>query len=68
MIEWKWDWMHVVIGIAGLGCMTTVIVLGHGQTALQVIAALGGTSGVLALLKPSPAKAAPAIIVTEDPK
>lgn len=54
MTKWKWDWQHVVIGVAGLGCMTAVIALGHGQTLLQLLAALGGTTGIAALLKGSP--------------
>ena len=48
------DWQHVVIAVAGMACAATVIVLGHGQTLLQVLAALGGSTGVVALLKGSP--------------
>lgn len=50
----RWDWQHVVLAIGGGALVVAVIVLGHGQTLLQVLAALGGAGGLAALLKPSP--------------
>jgi hypothetical protein len=50
----KLDWQHAVIIVAGLGCCAAVIILGHGQTLIQVLAAAGGASGFAALLKGSP--------------
>jgi hypothetical protein len=50
----KLDWQHATIIIAGLGCCAAVIILGHGQTLIQVLAAAGGVSGAAALLKGSP--------------
>lgn len=50
----KLDWQHVVILVAGGALVVAVIALGHGDTLLQVLAALGGASGLAALLKTSP--------------
>lgn len=50
----KFDWQHVAILGIGLACMTVVIALGKGQLLLQLVAALGGLSGVAALLKQPP--------------
>ena len=44
MTDWKWDWQHVILAVAGLGFMAAVIILGHGQTLIQLFAALGGTT------------------------
>lgn len=50
----KLDWQHVAILGIGIACMTTVIALGHGDVLIRIAAALGGASGVAALLKSSP--------------
>lgn len=51
----KLDWQHVTLAVVGLGCATACILLGHGSVLLQVVAGLGGVTGVLALFKGSPA-------------
>ena len=58
------DWQTVVIAVVGIGCVTACILLGKGNTLIQVFAAIGGVSGVAALLKFSPLHGAP----TEPPK
>ena len=50
----KLDWQHVVLMAIGAGCVTAVILLGHGNTLLSVCAALGGTTGIVGMLKYSP--------------
>lgn len=50
----KLDWQHVVILAVGLGCATACILLGHGNTLIQVLAGIGGASGAAAVLKASP--------------
>jgi len=50
----KLDWQHVVLALGGLALVVAVIALGHGNTLLQVLAALGGAGGIAAMLKGSP--------------
>lgn len=50
----KLDWQHVALGIVVLGCATACIVLGHGALVIQILAGVGGASGVAALVKGSP--------------
>ena len=50
----KLDWQHVALMAMGAGCVTAVILLGHGNTLLSVCAALGGTTGIVGMLKYSP--------------
>lgn len=58
----RFDWQTVVIVAVGFGCVTACILFGKGNVLLQVLAGLGGASGVAALLKYSPIHGAP------DPK
>ena len=46
----KLDWQHVVVIVVGLGCGAACIVLGHGNTLVQVLAAVGTASGGAALV------------------
>jgi len=54
MVEWRWDWMHTVILLALIAATVVLIVLGHGNTVLQIFAVASGGTGVAALLKGSP--------------
>jgi hypothetical protein len=54
------DWQHVAIFAIGAGCMLAVILAGKGNMVIQICAALGGTSGIAALLKWSPLYGPPA--------
>lgn len=44
------DWQHVVVIVVGLGCGAACIVLGHGNTLVQVLAGVGTASGAVALV------------------
>jgi len=56
----RYDWQTVAIVMIGAGCMTACILLGKGNTLIQIFSAVGGVSGVAALLKYSPIHGAPA--------
>ena len=50
----RWDWQHVVIAVAGMALAGVVIWRGQGHILIQLAAALGGVTGIVALLKGSP--------------
>lgn len=41
---------HYIVASVGIVCVMLVIVLGHGNTIVQIAAALGGISGAAALI------------------
>jgi hypothetical protein len=63
----KLDWQHALIVVALICGVSTVIVLGHGQTLIQVLAALGGAGTLAALLKSSPLDPKPGTVVVTPP-
>jgi len=54
MAKWTWDWQHVVIVVAALAAVTATIIAGKGDALVSLLAALGGGTTILALLKTSP--------------
>lgn len=65
MIAWVWDWMHTTILLALIAATAVLIVLGHGNTVLQIFAVASGGAGVAALMKGSPRQK---MAVVEPPK
>jgi hypothetical protein len=63
----KLDAGHVIILVALIAGVAGVIVLGHGQTLIQVLAALGGAGTLAALFKSSPLDPKPGTVVVTPP-
>lgn len=63
----KLDWQHVVVIVVGLGCGAACIVLGHGNTLVQVLAGVGTASGAVALVLRSVRGESP-VVTSNDAK
>jgi len=50
----KLDWQHVALFLGIAACATSIILLGQGNTLIQLLGAGGGVAGVASLVKSSP--------------